>query len=346
MFVFLLVLAVIAFIVFRLCIVIVRDRHVVLVERFGRYTRTLSPGVHFLVPFVERPRTVDWSRVVQTDIRNPKKTESEVYRSAMIPVRQELIFDIPPVSVVLRDRLMVSIDSVLHYRIVDPLRAVYDVQDLWAAITTILVTSLRNTFSSLRLDDAIDQREVIQRRVVADFAEPASRYGITVTLFEVQGIAPPAQIVKEEEKLVAAQRSAEADLVRTDAERRCRVAAQNADVEVQRLKADGDAAVTVAAAGAQQRVRQLEADGEANYLRTLMQAGVSESFILERERVRLLAGALQSARHSLLIAPSAAAQAFGATALGMRRVGSGSAGEFDDWGVVEPAAAAAASDKK
>src|SRR2546430_10949813 len=141
------------------------NERMAVVERLGRYNRTLKPGLNLLMPFVDAVRT-------KVDMR-------------------EQVSSFPPQHVITSDNLVVSIDTVLYFRVVDPVRATYEIANFLQAIEQLVVTTLRNVIGSLDLEKALTSREEINRHLSGVLDETTGRWGIKGTRAEIKAIEPP-----------------------------------------------------------------------------------------------------------------------------------------------------------
>src|SRR5947209_13502121 len=147
---------------------IVPQQRMDVVERLGRYKKTLSPGLNVLVPFVDAVRT-------KVDMR-------------------EQVVSFPPQPVITSDNLVVSIDTVLYFKVVDPVRATYEIANFLQAIEQLTVTTLRNVIGSMDLEKALTSRDEINRHLSGVLDETTGRWGIKVTRVEIKAIEPPPSI--------------------------------------------------------------------------------------------------------------------------------------------------------
>ena len=143
---------------------IVPQQRMDVVERLGKYKRTLNPGLNLLVPFVDAVRT-------KVDMR-------------------EQVVSFPPQPVITSDNLVVSIDTVLYFKVVDPVRATYEIANFLQAIEQLTVTTLRNVIGSLDLERALTSREEINRHLSGVLDETTGRWGVKVTRVEIKAIEP------------------------------------------------------------------------------------------------------------------------------------------------------------
>src|ERR1043166_4946230 len=194
------------------------------VERLGRYHRTLKPGLNMLVPFFDSVRT-------KVDMR-------------------EQVVSFPPQPVITADNLVVSIDTVLYFKVVDPVRATYEIANFLQAIEQLTVTTLRNVIGSLDLEKALTSRDEINRHLSTVLDETTGRWGIKVTRVEIKAIEPPPSIRDSMEKQMRAERDRRAAILNAEGTKQAAV-----------LRADGD-----------RQSRILQAEGQAKAIRTVFDA--------------------------------------------------------------------------
>ena len=166
---------------------VVPQQRMDVVERLGRYQRTLKPGLNLLVPFIDSVRT-------KVDMR-------------------EQVVSFPPQPVITSDNLVVSIDTVLYFKVVDPVRATYEIANFLQAIEQLTVTTLRNVIGSLDLEKALTSREEINRHLSGVLDETTGRWGIKVTRVEIKAIEPPPSIRDSMEKQMRAERDRRAAIL-------------------------------------------------------------------------------------------------------------------------------------
>jgi regulator of protease activity HflC (stomatin/prohibitin superfamily) len=205
------------------------------VERLGKYKRTLSPGLNILVPFVDAVRT-------KVDMR-------------------EQVVSFPPQPVITSDNLVVSIDTVLYFRVVDPVRATYEISNFLQAIEQLTVTTLRNVIGSLDLERALTSREEINRHLSSVLDETTGRWGIKVTRVEIKAIEPPPSIRDSMEKQMRAERERRATILNAEGHKQAAILTAEGEKQSQVLRADGD-----------RQARILQAEGQAKAIRTVFDA--------------------------------------------------------------------------
>jgi regulator of protease activity HflC (stomatin/prohibitin superfamily) len=205
------------------------------VERLGKYKRTLSPGLNILVPFVDAVRS-------KVDMR-------------------EQVVSFPPQPVITSDNLVVSIDTVLYFRVVDPVRATYEISNFLQAIEQLTVTTLRNVIGSLDLERALTSREEINRHLSSVLDETTGRWGIKVTRVEIKAIEPPPSIRDSMEKQMRAERERRATILNAEGHKQAAILTAEGEKQSQVLRADGD-----------RQARILQAEGQAKAIRTVFDA--------------------------------------------------------------------------
>eukprot|EP00948_MAST-09A_sp_MAST-9A-sp1_P000880 g880.t1 len=161
-----------------------------LVERFGKYNRTLTPGIRFLIPFVEAPRELHWRYTRQVG------NEKQIYDMTTDRVNlREHVLDFGKQSVITMDTVEFEIDALVYFRVVDPRVAVYRVQNLPDAVELLTQASLRNVIAKMSLDDTFSSREKMNKDLLAVVSKDALRWGIVITRVEVVDIVPPREIL-------------------------------------------------------------------------------------------------------------------------------------------------------
>lgn len=287
----------------------VRTGHRVVVERLGTYSRTVGPGLHLLVPLLERPRCVRWTRLSE-DPSGRVRTETKT--DWAVPVG-ETSFDLPPVRVTTSDRLDVTVNAVLFFRVVDVRKASYGVDDLWNAIGLLMSTSLRKAVSGMPFEEARRRGDEIRRAVWRDFEERSARWGVEISELDLQSVDASAALTAATERLVQSQREAQAHVARAQAEREAAMVTAQAEAERRRLHTDTEAEVTRSAARAARDRAVLEAEGHAAHVRALLEAGATPEYLVQREHTE--AWKALAASSNKVVVPYDAARFLGAAQL-------------------------------
>ncbi|GAA1681316.1 SPFH domain-containing protein [Glycomyces endophyticus] len=206
-----------------------------IIERLGRYRRTLEPGPRLLVPFVDSVRA-------KVDLR-------------------ERVVNFPPQPVITADNLGVQIDTVLYYIITQPTAAVYNIDDYLAGVEQLTTTTLRNVVGSLDLEKTLTSREEINARLAAELDKATDKWGLKVTRVELRSIEPPLSIRDAMEKQMRAERDRRAAILNAEGTKRSSI-----------LMAEGEQQSAVLRAKGERDAAVLRADGEAKAIQTVFAA--------------------------------------------------------------------------
>ncbi|HEX6198575.1 MAG TPA: SPFH domain-containing protein [Jiangellaceae bacterium] len=205
------------------------------IERFGRYRRTLQPGLNLILPVADR-------------VNNKLDIREQVYSS-------------DPKPVITEDNLVVNIDTVLYYQITDPRAAAYEVANYLQAIDQLTVTTLRNVIGSMDLEETLTSREEINHRLRTVLDDATGKWGIRVNRVEIKAIDPPHTIKEAMEKQMRAERDKRAAILHAEGERQAKILTAEGTRQQEILEAQGD-----------QQAKILRADGEAKAVEQVFQA--------------------------------------------------------------------------
>lgn len=224
----------------------VSQAQVQVVERLGKYAKTLEPGLHILVPIIDNVK-------------------------ATIDMREQVV-SFPPQPVITRDNVTMSIDSVLYYTVTDPVRATYQVAQLIAAVEQLTITTLRNVIGSLTLDDALTSRDKINAdlRIVLDEATEA--WGIRVGRIEVKSIDPPMNIQEAMEKQMRAERDKRAAVLNAEGLKQSQILTAEGEKQAAILRAEAHQQSQILTAEGDKQAQVLRADGEARAIQLVFDA--------------------------------------------------------------------------
>ncbi|MCC6318233.1 MAG: SPFH/Band 7/PHB domain protein [Gemmatimonadaceae bacterium] len=308
---------------------IIGQAEVIVVERLGRFHRVARSGLNILIPFIERPRTLD-VRYFESDVSGLKRiTHSSTSR---IDLREQVL-NFPSQPVITKDNVTIDIDAVLYYRVADPQKATYAVQNLPYALETLTRTTLRNIVGEMELDSTLASRDEINRRMREVIEEASLGWGVDVTRVELQAIEPPRDIQQSMELQMRAERERRAAVTNAEATKRAAILEAEGVREAQVLRAQGerDAAVLRAAGQAEARLALAQAEAEAlRRIAASMPDGQAAMYLLGQKYLDALPQVAQG-KGSTLFLPSEAAGVMGALG-GLRAMlqqptaGSGEAG--------------------
>jgi regulator of protease activity HflC (stomatin/prohibitin superfamily) len=246
------VIVIIALVVFAIVLVaksikVIRQAEVMIIERLGKYNRTLTPGINVLLPILEQPRTVAWMMPITASGR-----AVNVARFAERIDLRESVMDFPEQRVITRDNVVIQINGLLFSQITDPTRAAYEVSNLPMAIEKLAQTTLRNIIGELDLDKALSSRDEINAKMRAVLDDASDKWGVKINRVELQDISPPPEIQVAMEKQMKAERDRRAVVLEAEGEKAARV-----------LRAEGLRDAAIAEAEGERQRLILKAAGEA-----------------------------------------------------------------------------------
>ena len=273
-------LGVLVFVVAKVTVKFVPQNQAYVVERFGKFNKTMVAGLNFLVPFIDK---VSYDRSLK-----------------------EQAVDVPSQGAITRDNISLVVDGVLYLKVIDPYKASYGVDDYVYAVTQLAQTTMRSEIGKIELDKSFKEREVLNTNIVAAINEAAGPWGVQVLRYEIKDIEPPRTVLEAMERQMKAEREKRAVILESEGERqsainvaegdkRARVLAAEADKAEQILKAEGEAqaifAVAVAKAKALKVVGAVaieEAGQKAVQLELAEQAIAAKEAIARESSVVLL----------------------------------------------------------
>lgn len=219
---------------------IVSQSETMIVERLGRYHRTLQAGINIILPIIERP----------------KETIARMNTGALrmlnrIDLREQ-VYDFDKQSVITKDNVMTEINALLYFQIVDPVKSVYEIKNLPMAIEKLTQTTLRNVVGEMELDETLTSRDTINSKLRNVLDEATNKWGVKVNRVELQDITPPESIRFAMEKQMQAERDRRAEILKAEGEKQSAI-----------LKSEGEKAAEINAAEAEKQARILKAQGQA-----------------------------------------------------------------------------------
>lgn len=217
------------------------------IERLGRFHSVLSPGLNFIIPFVDRPKTIYTRRVESAGGRNYIRTVA----TNVIDLREQ-VYDFPSQQVITRDNVTTEINALLYFQITDPKKAVYEIDNLPNAIEKLTQTSLRNVIGELELDETLTSRDTINTKLQAILDDATNKWGVKVNRVELQDITPPESVRVAMEKQMQAERNRRAEILNAEGEKQSLI-----------LRSEGEKASRINEAEAHKQSEILRAEGEA-----------------------------------------------------------------------------------
>jgi regulator of protease activity HflC (stomatin/prohibitin superfamily) len=228
------ILALFVFVVAIASIRIVQPYQKGVIERLGRYLRTVQPGLTLIIPFVDSIQKVDM---------------------------REQVVDVPPQEVITKDNVVVTVDAIVYFEATDPVKLVYNVADFYNAATKLAQTNLRNVIGELELDTALTSRDHINTRLREVLDEATDKWGVRVVRVEIKRIDPPADITQSMHQQMKAEREKRAAILESEGDRQSQI-----------LSAEGQAEAVKRVADAQRYKLEVEATGQGNAITTVFNA--------------------------------------------------------------------------
>src|ERR671918_970497 len=256
------ILALLALLIVTKSFKIVGQAEVLVIERLGKFNRLARSGFNILIPFIERPRPID-VRYFESDVNGVKKITSG--STPRIDLREQVL-NFPSQPVITKDNVTIDIDAVLYYRIADPQKATYAVQNLPYALETLTRTTLRNIVGEMELDQTLASRDQINKRMREVIEEAAVSWGVDVTRVELQAIEPPTDIQQAMELQMRAERERRAAVTTAEAGKRAAILESEGVRESQIRRAEGEKEASVLRAQGLAEARLAMANAEAEAL--------------------------------------------------------------------------------
>jgi len=262
------VIALLALFFARKTIVVVRQAQTMVVERLGRYSRTLSSGINIIMPVLDQPRALDWHQVISLP---SGETITRRFRSTTIDLR-ETVYVFPRQNVITKDNVVVEIDALIYFQVTDPVRATYEIANLPDAIEKLTQTTLRNVIGELDLDQVLSSREHINTKLREILDEATHKWGAKVARVELKDINPPRDIRDAMEKQMRAERDRRAAILTAEAGKQSAILEAEGIRQSEINKAEGDKQAKILAADAEAAARLKVAEAEAQAIERITTA--------------------------------------------------------------------------
>ena len=229
---------------------IVPQSSVLLIERLGRFNRLAQSGLNIIVPFFESPRAIYWTNV------RPGLTS--------IDLREQYI-DLPPQPVITRDNVTINVDSVVYWMITDPIKSVYEINDLVGSLVQLTITGMRSVMGEMDLDHTLSNRDQINSKLRLILDEATDKWGVKVTRVDVKNINPPEDVRITMEKQMTAERNRRALILQAEGDRQAAITRAEGEKQAAITRSEGlkESAILEAEGAAQARLRASQAEAQA-----------------------------------------------------------------------------------
>ena len=239
---------------------IVSQSETMIVERLGKYNRTLNAGINVILPIVEQAK--------ETIVR---RQNGGISRTSRIDMREQ-VYDFDKQSVITKDNVMTEINALLYCQIVDPMKAVYEIQNLPVAIEKLTQTTLRNVVGEMELDETLTSRDTINSKLRNVLDDATNKWGVKVNRVELQDITPPESIRRTMELQMQAERNRRAEILKAEGEKQAQILNSEGEKQAEINAAEAEKQANILKAEGEAKAKVLQAEAEATAIRNIADA--------------------------------------------------------------------------
>ncbi|MFI3300922.1 MAG: SPFH domain-containing protein [Candidatus Gastranaerophilales bacterium] len=249
-------------------IVIVQEQQEVLIERMGRYEKTLRAGFNFIFPVLEAPRAI-MKKISQKGIDGTSYSYTKL--ADRIDLREQM-YDFPRQNVITRDNVSITINALIYFQIMDSKSAVYEIENLPEAIEKLTQTTLRNLVGQMDLQETLTSRSKINDELRTTLDEATNKWGVKVNRVEIQDIFPPADIQASMDKLMKADREKKATITEAEGLKEAAIRKAEGQKEAAIRSAEGEKQANILKAEGIAQARIVEANAEKEAIERIIAA--------------------------------------------------------------------------
>ncbi|NPV01814.1 MAG: SPFH/Band 7/PHB domain protein [Brevinematales bacterium] len=265
--IFLSIAALALLIVIASSIKIIQQSQAMIIERLGRYKKTLKPGMNLVFPLIDKARKIQWKFV-----REARGQYWYERREIDLIDLREVVMDFPRQNVITKDNVTIEINAMLYYQVTDPVKATYEIQNLPDAIEKLTQTTLRNVIGELELDETLISRDHINQKLRLILDEATDKWGVKVNRVELQDINPPEDIKAAMEKQMRAERGKREIILIAEGEKNAAITRAQGEMEARIKQAEGLRQSNILQAEGEANARLKLAEAEAMALKKIAEA--------------------------------------------------------------------------
>ena len=239
------------------------------IERLGRFHKILPAGLNIIWPILDKPKQIT-TRSVRTSL-DGRYTYIQMTDTQRIDLREQ-VYDFPKQNVITKDNVTTEINALLYFQIVDPFKAVYEIDNLPNAIEKLTQTTLRNVIGELELDETLTSRDTINAKLRAVLDDATNKWGVKVNRVELQDITPPESVRQAMEKQMQAERNRRAEILKAEGEKTAAILNSEGEKTSRINKAEAEKQSVLLKAEGEAKAKIMQADAEAQAIKTITEA--------------------------------------------------------------------------
>ena len=299
---FLVVIIILAVIVLKKTIVIIPQSETKIIERLGKYYSTLQPGINIIIPFIDKAKEM-----------------VALYRGRYVLTNtidlREQVYDFDRQNVITKDNIQMEINALLYFQIVDPFKAVYEINNLPNAIEKLTQTTLRNIIGEMELDQTLTSRDTINTKLRGVLDDATNKWGIKVNRVELQDIIPPSSVLQAMEKQMQAERDKRATILTSEGNKQAQILQSEGEkaAKINRAEAEKQKAILLAEGEATARIRKAEAEARAidQITQAVGQSSNPANYLLAKNYIQMMEQLAQGDKTKTVFLPYEASNMLG-----------------------------------